>query len=218
SSLKAIVRPRQQSGQVTIRQIYEHVERLRKGNNRVKMMWVPSRADGLSMNLEAKRQAKKATRAECSPQSLPFQARSTRLRLTAAQLHQRRRLPDRNYSKRIDRALPGKHTQALYDSCKRREAGVLSQLRTGMARINSYLSRIGAVESDMCECGCGPETMEHFLFRCSRWEAERQVMRQIGQDMIGNLSFFLGGKSASDGTKWRPNLEAPQVDRPCSSC
>ncbi|ENH63563.1 hypothetical protein FOC1_g10000043 [Fusarium oxysporum f. sp. cubense race 1] len=43
-------------------------------------------------------------------------------------------------------------------------------------------------------------------------------MRQIGQDMIGNLSFFLGGKSASDGTKWRPNLEAPQVDRPCSSC
>ncbi|KAJ0126337.1 Uncharacterized protein HZ326_30556, partial [Fusarium oxysporum f. sp. albedinis] len=176
----------------------------------VKMIWVPSRDDDLSMSREAKRQAKKATRAGCTPQSLPYQARSTRLRLALSQLHQQRKLPNNvgNYSKRIDRALPGKHTQALYDICKRREAGVLSQLRTGIARINSYLNKIGAAESDMCECGCVPETMEHFLFRCTRWEAEREAMRRVGQNMMGNLSFFLGGKSASDGTKWRPNLEA----------
>jgi ribonuclease HI len=161
SSLKAIVRPRQRSGQTSIRQIYEHIERLRKGNNRVKMIWVPSRVDNLSMNREAKRQAKKATRAECAP-------------------------------------------QALYDICKRREAGVLSQMRTGMARVNSYLCKVGATESDMCECGQAPETMEHFLFRCTRWETEREGMRQVGQDMLGNLSFF----SVSDGAKWRPNLEA----------
>ncbi|RKK10846.1 hypothetical protein BFJ65_g14842 [Fusarium oxysporum f. sp. cepae] len=209
SSLKAIARPQQQSGQTSIRQIYEHIERLGKGNNRVKMIWVPSRDDDLSMSREAKRQAKKATRAGCTPQSLPYQARSTRLRLVVSQLHQQRKLPNNvgNYSKRIDRALPGKHTQALYDICKRREAGVLSQLRTGMAKINSYLNKIGAAESDMCECGCGPETMEHFLFRCTRWEAEREAMRRVGQNMMGNLSFFLGGKSASDGAKWRPNLE-----------
>ena len=170
SSLKAIARPRQQSGQVTIRQIYEHAERLGKANNRVKMVWVPSQDDSLTMSREAKRQAQKATRAECTPRSLPYQARSTRTRLVVAQLHQQRRLPDRvgGYSKRIDRALPGKHTQALYDGLKRREADVLSQLRTGMARINSYLSKIGAAESDMCECGHAPETMEHFLFRCTR--------------------------------------------------
>ncbi|KAH7460569.1 hypothetical protein FOMA001_g19559 [Fusarium oxysporum f. sp. matthiolae] len=210
SSLKAIARPQQQSGQTSIRQIYEHIERLRKGNNRVKMIWVPSRDDDLSMSREAKRQAKKATRAGCTPQSLPYQARSTRLRLAVSQLHQQRKLPSNvgNYSKRIDRALPGKHTQALYDICKRREAGVLSQLRTGMAKINSYLNKIGAAESDMCECGYGPETMEHFLFRCTRWEVEREAMRRVGQNMMGNLSFFLGGKSASDGAKWRPNLEA----------
>ncbi|KAF5696811.1 phosphatidylserine decarboxylase [Fusarium mundagurra] len=162
------------------------------------MIWVPSRDDDPSMSREAKRQAKKATRAGCTPQSLPYQARSTRLRLAVSQLHQQRKLPNNvgNYSKRIDRALPGKHTQALYDICKRREAGVLSQLRTGMAKINSYLNKIGAAESDMCECGCGPETMEHFLFRCTRWEAEREAMRRVGQNMVGNLSFFLGGKSA----------------------
>ncbi|KAI8402256.1 hypothetical protein FOFC_17562 [Fusarium oxysporum] len=38
SSLKTIARPRQQSGQVTIHRIYEHVERLGKGNTRVRMI------------------------------------------------------------------------------------------------------------------------------------------------------------------------------------
>ncbi|EWY79729.1 hypothetical protein FOYG_17124 [Fusarium oxysporum NRRL 32931] len=107
SSLKAIARPRQQSGQVITRQIYEHAERLRKGNNKIKVMWTPSRDDDLTMGREAKRRAQKATRAECTPQSLPCQARSTRTRLMAAQLRQQRRLPDRvgGHSKRIDRAL-----------------------------------------------------------------------------------------------------------------
>ncbi|KAJ3455142.1 hypothetical protein MRS44_013742 [Fusarium solani] len=70
------------------------------------------------------------------------------------------------------------------------------------------LCKIGTAESDMCECGRAPETMEHFLFRCTRWETEREVMRQAGQSMMGNLSYFLGGKSASDGPKWTPNLKA----------
>ncbi|KAJ3454196.1 hypothetical protein MRS44_018090 [Fusarium solani] len=210
SSLKAIARPRQQSGQTTIRQIYEHIERLARGNNRVKMIWAPSRNDGFAMGRKAKRQAKKATQAGCTPEPPPYQARSTRTRLATSQLRRQRALPDKvgGYSKRIDRALPGEHTKALYDGLKRREADVLSQLRTGMARINSYLCKIGTAESDMCECGRAPETMEHFLFRCTRWETEREVMRQAGQSMMGNLSYFLGGKSASDGPKWTPNLKA----------
>jgi hypothetical protein len=36
---------------------------------------------------------------------------------------------------------------------------------------------------------------------------EREAMRQVGQGMMSNLSFFLGGKSASDGLEWAPNLE-----------
>jgi hypothetical protein len=88
------------------------------------------------------------------------------------------------------------------------EADMLSQLRTGMARINSYLHRIGAAESDRCNCGRAAETMEHFLFRCTKWGTQREGMRQVGQTMMGNLSFFLGGKAASDGPKWTPNLQA----------
>ena len=174
-------------------------ECVRQGNNSVKMIWVPSRNEDVSIGYEAKKQAQRATKAECTAQTMPYQARSTRIRLMAARLSQQRRLPYRigGYSKRIDRALPGKHTNVLYDSLKRREADVFAQLRTGMARINSHLCKIGAAESDMCECGRAPETMEHFLFRCARWETEREVMRQAGQNMMGNLSFFLGGKSAS---------------------
>ncbi|SCV61221.1 uncharacterized protein FFFS_15790 [Fusarium fujikuroi] len=88
SALKTIARPRQQSGQVTIRQIYEHVERLRKGNNSVKMIWVPARHDDLTTSREAKKQAQRATKTECTSQTMPYQARSTRIRLMAARLSQ----------------------------------------------------------------------------------------------------------------------------------
>jgi hypothetical protein len=55
--------------------------------------------------------------------------------------------------KKIDTALPGRHTLTLYNALGRREANVLAQLRTGMARLNEYLYRIGAVESDQCAYG-----------------------------------------------------------------
>ncbi|EMD66072.1 hypothetical protein COCSADRAFT_294655 [Bipolaris sorokiniana ND90Pr] len=42
------------------------------------------------------------------------------------------------YSKRIDAALPGKHTRQLYDGLSRKESSVLTQLRTGMAQLNTY--------------------------------------------------------------------------------
>jgi hypothetical protein len=31
---------------------------------------------------------------------------------------------------------------------------------------------------------------------------------KVGQAEMGNLSFFLGGKAASDGLKWAPDLQA----------
>ena len=67
-----------------------------------------------------------------------------------AKQQQRRVLPDGvgRFSKIMDAALPGKHTRDLYDKLKRREACISAQLQTGMAKLNGFLSRIGAVESD----------------------------------------------------------------------
>jgi hypothetical protein len=112
------------------------------------------------------------------------------------------------YSKRVDSALPGKHTRQLYDHLSWKEASALAQLRTGMARLNYYLHKIRAEPSDQCDCGQARETVEHFLFRCTKWTALRGEMLQCTDTRRGNLSFYLGGKSSSDSTKWRPNMEA----------
>ena len=45
------------------------------------------------------------------------------------------------------------HTRQLYDRLSWKEASVLAQLRTGMARLNGYLYRINVAETDQCACG-----------------------------------------------------------------
>ena len=106
----------------------------------------------------------------------------------------------------MDAALPGKHTRSLYDGLKRSEASTLAQLRTGMARLNGYLHRIGAAESNICPCGVAKETVKHFIFLCSKWDSHRrQLLRQIG-NITGFISTALGGKAESDPQTWKPDL------------
>ena len=57
------------------------------------------------------------------------------------------------FTHRIDKALPGKHTKTLYTRRSKVEAGILCQQRSGMCRLNGYLARIGAAETDLCACG-----------------------------------------------------------------
>ncbi len=83
-----------------------------------------------------------------------------------------------DFTTKLDRALPGKHTKKLYDSLKKTEAKILIQLRTAMGRINKYLHRIGAAELPDCACGVEKEDVKHFLFRCIRWTSERAPLRQ----------------------------------------
>ncbi|KAF6518133.1 hypothetical protein HZS61_002211 [Fusarium oxysporum f. sp. conglutinans] len=210
SALQAITKPRQQSGQGTIREIYKHAERLGKGGNTTTMRWVSSTNYSFTLGAKAKAEVRKATDSGCRVTNPPRQARSTRLRVLLAQRRQRMMLPEGvgGYSKRLDNALPGKHTRTLYDALKRRESDILVQIRTGMARVNRYLHRIGAAKTDTCGCGQEEETVDHFLFRCTRWDEQREHMQNVDQGMIGNLSFFLGGKTAEDGHKWSPNLAA----------
>ncbi|KAH7146015.1 hypothetical protein EDB81DRAFT_883430 [Dactylonectria macrodidyma] len=54
------------------------------------------------------------------------------------------------------------------------DAVALAQATIG--RLNSYLHRIGAAESDICDCGQAAVTIEHFLFRCKKWTMQREAM------------------------------------------
>jgi hypothetical protein len=167
----------------------------------------------MNMKLRAKAEAQRSTKTECQPEIQPYQAKSTVVKLAIAKQRQEWTLPESvgKYSNAIDTALPGKHTRSLYDRLNRKEAKTLAQLRTGMTRLNNYLNRIDAVDSDLCACGQASETVEHVLFRCTKWTMIREDMNQCTQTKRGNLSFFLGGKSRSDSDRWQPDMKAVQA-------
>ncbi|KAF2189885.1 hypothetical protein K469DRAFT_762632 [Zopfia rhizophila CBS 207.26] len=96
----------------------------------------------------------------------------------------------------------------MVNPMSRWEARVLAQLRTGMARLNGYLHQIGAAESDQCACGWARETIEHFLFRCTKWETHRTQLLDQTETRRSNLSFYLGGKAPSDPERWAPDMNA----------
>jgi hypothetical protein len=172
------------------------------------VLWLPA-SEECELARLAKQEAKLSTRPNATPQTQLPRMRSTTHNIARKQ-GIAKKVPEKagNYSKRIDTALPGKHTRQLYDQLSRKESNVLAQLRTGMAQLNTYLHRIKACETDQCECGQASETVDHFLFRCRRWTAQRAEMLQCTQTGRGNVSLYLGGKAATDDAKWAPNMDA----------
>lgn len=201
--------PRQQSGQEHICQVYKLIRRLRRHGNQVNILWVPASEDNQLLGL-AKEQARAAAHEDATPQAQVSRKKSTTLNIARSQAAASKGLPENvgKHAKRVDAALPGKHTRQLYDRLLWKEASVLAQLRTGMARLNGYLYQINVAQTDQCACDQARETVEHFLFRCRKWTAHRTEMLQRTHTHRGNISFFLGGKSPSDDQNWTPNLEA----------
>jgi hypothetical protein len=174
---------------------------LKRDGNTVTVLWLPSKEEHELATL-AKQKAKKSTRPKATIQTQLPRMRSTTLNIARRQSLDKN-LPERTgkYSRKIDAALLGKYTRQLYDKLSRKEASVLAQLRTGMARLNTYLYRIRAETTDYCECGQAQETVDHFLFRCRRWTEHRIEMLQYTQINRGSLSFYLGGKASTDDEK-----------------
>jgi hypothetical protein len=201
--------PRQQSGQQHICYIYESIRALRTNGNTVTIRWIPAGEENKLWKI-AKGNAKHATRQGAAPETQSPRMRSTTLNVARSKKGTTNHLPEKvgAHSKRVDAALPGKHTRLLYEHLSRKEAGILAQLRTGMARLNGYLHRIGAAPSDQCECGRAKETVDHFLFRCRKWTAYRTEMLKCTDTHRSNISFYLGGKSTSDKKDWTPNMAA----------
>ncbi|CAP79219.1 Pc06g02260 [Penicillium rubens Wisconsin 54-1255] len=201
--------PRQQSGQEFVSQLYKLMRKLRRNGNHINVRWISTSEDNKLRGL-AKEQARAATQEDAVPQKQVPRMKSTTLNIARSQAVPSNDLPANigKHAKRVDAALPGKHTRQLYDRLSWKEASVLAQLRTGMARLNGYLYRINVADTDQCACGQARETMEHFLFRCQKWTAHRTELLQCTNTHRGNISFFLGGKSPSDDQKWTPNLEA----------
>ena len=207
SVLQVINCPRQQSGQSYIRQIYASIYKLHQTGNRVVAIWAPSN-EQITLREKAKSMARQAVQPLPQVTDQTSSAKATVLRL-ATQKHQGKPIERvGEFTRKVDSALPGKHTRLLYNSFNRAQANILVQLRTGMSRLNGYLYRINAADTDLCACGQAKETVEHFLFRCTRWDQHRQSMLRHTTTKKGSLSFFLGGKAVSDPVIWTLNIAA----------
>lgn len=110
------------------------------------------------------------------------------------------------------KGIPSSHTRALYNGKSKMHAGLLCQLRTGICRLNNYLCKIQATESEQCSCGTGIESVHHFLFYCPLWDNFRPQMKRMADsyNRWGDTSFLLGGWSGivkdGDFVRWKPNL------------
>ena len=116
AAVLALRKPRQQSRQEHISRIYEAVRTLKRYGNTITVLWLPSSGEDELLK-HAKEKAKAATRQDCPPATQLPRMRSTTLNLMRAKLGTARKLPENvgQYSKRIDKALPGQHTRQLYE-------------------------------------------------------------------------------------------------------
>ncbi|EAQ84252.1 predicted protein [Chaetomium globosum CBS 148.51] len=213
AAVMALERPHQQSGQQYLCQAYDAISALRKAGNTISVVWIQAGTKNELLNT-AKAKAKEATRQDATPQTHDPAMRSTALRIAWAKRAPPTSLPDKvgRHSKRVDIALPGKHTQLLYDHLSRSEAGVLAQLRTGMAKLNTYLHRIKAAPSDPVYVWTSSERQwTHFppSDASNGINTRREMLQCTGCPLGGNLlPFYLGGKSRSDDKDWSPNMRA----------
>jgi ribonuclease HI len=108
--------PRQQSGQEFVRQIYKLMTRLQRHGNRVSVRWIPTSEDNKLLGM-AKEQARAATQEDAVSQKQISRMKSTTLKIARSQAAPSSELPENvgRHSRRVDTALPGKHTRQLYD-------------------------------------------------------------------------------------------------------
>lgn len=102
------------------------------------------------------------------------------------------------WSRSLDAAISGKHTDYLYGNLSRRQGALLIQLRMGDVRLNRYLQSMGHLENNTCGCGTDSndgETVEHFLFHCPEWNSLRQEIKLRIGSRYGDTSYALGGRS-----------------------
>jgi hypothetical protein len=159
-----------QGAQQYVSEAYDAIQSARDAGNTISVVWIPTNAEHELLKI-AKDKAREATQQNATQQAQKPGMRSTTLRAARAKRPSAKSLPEKvgRHSKRGDTALPGKHTRLLYDRLSRKEAGILAQLRTGMAKINTYLHRIKAAASDQCACGQARET----------------VVQQHGKNLVG---------------------------------
>jgi ribonuclease HI len=188
------------TGQALLLRIAESIDTLSKTGIDVRSRWSPGH-EGVAGNEEANDAAREVSSQEARLTALARE----RVREVGGviQLINRdrsenptpfdtTRLPGQ-YTWRMDKALPGKHTLHLYRSLTSDQTAILIQARTGHYRLNQYLSRIGLMDKAKCSCRDDKETIRHLILSCLRWTVERRELRKTVGARSGDVPYLLGG-------------------------
>ena len=88
------------------------------------------------------------------------------------------------------------------DSFAKRDASLLSRLRTGHVWLNSKAFELGFVRSPLCACKLAWETVSHFLLDCPLYVEHRVRLRAaVGRELT--LGVLLGVKPHALGGSQR---------------
>ncbi|KAH6705676.1 hypothetical protein EV126DRAFT_334947 [Verticillium dahliae] len=133
AATQAITKPRGQSGQPDMERIYASIDRLRGKGVTVAIGWISTDTES-KLTRAAKRAAQCAANPKEQLRKELYSALSTTLAAARKTQEAHQALPADvgRYSKRIDIALPGRHTRLIYNGLTATQASVFTQLRTGM--------------------------------------------------------------------------------------
>jgi hypothetical protein len=108
--------PRQQSGQQYVSEAYDAIQTARDAGNMISVVWIPTSAENELLKI-AKDKARETTQQNATQQAQEPGMRSTTLRIAQGKRASAKTLLEKvgRHSKRVDIALPGKHTRLLYN-------------------------------------------------------------------------------------------------------
>ncbi|KAM5541945.1 hypothetical protein V8D89_004255 [Ganoderma adspersum] len=115
-------------------------------------------------------------------------------------------------ARHIDDSAPSVESPKRYRGLTRQQCSILVQLRSGHVALNSYLARIGAIDSPLCLTCHTPETPEHFLLTCHHFVRERHELRMAVEGPL-SLRNTLGDVKArthvleGSNPSWLPQSE-----------
>ena len=94
------------------------------------------------------------------------------------------------------RPYPSIQALKLYQGRTKAFSSALIQLRTEKIGLNAFLygMKVPDIVSPQCECQQGEETVQHFLFNCSRWSEFRSI---LGDFKDKTLKYTLGSREGS---------------------
>ena len=190
SSIQAIDRPKQQSGQYIIHNILQSLDELQnqRPSLEFRIAWVPGhmdRAGNEKADEEAKKAAEEQILEESSIQYKLKSAQATKINNdinTAARNGWNNGKSNARQHRKLTRPQRFKAGVQLYGDLPRKQVANLIRLRTGHCRLNSYLNRHNIIEDPLCDCERGIETVKHFLLLCKKHEEPRnELWKKVGR-------------------------------------